>query len=185
MIVGGGIANTFIAAAGHSIGQSLYEPDLVPVAAKLIEQAAACGAQVPIPTDVVCAKAFSSDADAEIKAVSDIAVDDLVLDIGPDSAKKLAGLMADAGTIVWNGPVGVFEFAQFADGTRVLGYAIANSQAFSIAGGGDTVSAIDKFNLSENISYISTGGGAFLEFLEGKTLPAVDILQKRKGQLVT
>jgi len=185
LIVGGGIANTFIAAAGHSIGQSLYEPDLVPVAAKLIEQAAACGAQVPIPTDVVCAKAFSSDADAEIKAVSDIAVDDLVLDIGPDSAKKLAGLMADAGTIVWNGPVGVFEFAQFADGTRVLGDAIANSQAFSIAGGGDTVSAIDKFNLSENISYISTGGGAFLEFLEGKTLPAVDILQKRKGQLVT
>ena len=155
------------------------------MAVKLIEQAAARGAQVPIPTDVVCAKAFSSDAPAEIKAVSDIAADDLVLDIGPESAKHLASLMADAGTIVWNGPVGVFEFTQFADGTRVLGDAIANSQAFSIAGGGDTVAAIDKFNLSENISYISTGGGAFLEFLEGKTLPAVDILQKRKGQLVT
>ncbi len=185
LVVGGGIANTFIAAAGHSVGQSLYEADLVPVAAKLIEQAAARGAQVPIPTDVVCAKAFSSDAPAEIKAVSDIAADDLVLDIGPESAKHLASLMADAGTIVWNGPVGVFEFTQFADGTRVLGDAIASSQAFSIAGGGDTVAAIDKFNLSENISYISTGGGAFLEFLEGKTLPAVDILQKRKGQLVT
>lgn len=185
LVVGGGIANTFIAAAGHSVGQSLYEADLVPVAVKLIEQAAARGAQVPIPTDVVCAKAFSSDAPAEIKAVSDIAADDLVLDIGPESAKHLASLMADAGTIVWNGPVGVFEFTQFADGTRVLGDAIANSQAFSIAGGGDTVAAIDKFNLSENISYISTGGGAFLEFLEGKTLPAVDILQKRKGQLVT
>lgn len=185
LVVGGGIANTFIAAAGYSVGQSLYEADLVPVAAKLIEQAAARGAQVPIPTDVVCAKAFSSDAAAEIKAVSDIAEDDLVLDIGPESAKHLASLMADAGTIVWNGPVGVFEFTQFADGTRVLGDAIASSQAFSIAGGGDTVAAIDKFNLSENISYISTGGGAFLEFLEGKTLPAVDILQKRKGQLVT
>lgn len=185
LVVGGGIANTFIAAAGHSVGQSLYEADLVPVAAKLIEQAAARGAQVPIPTDVVCAKAFSSDAPAEIKAVSDIAADDLVLDIGPESAKHLASLMADAGTIVWNGPVGVFEFTQFADGTRVLGDAIASSQAFSIAGGGDTIAAIDKFNLSENISYISTGGGAFLEFLEGKTLPAVDILQKRKGQLVT
>ena len=185
LVVGGGIANTFIAAAGYSVGQSLYEADLVPVAAKLIEQANARGAQVPIPTDVVCAKAFSSDAAAEVKAVSDIAVDDLVLDIGPESAKHLASLMADAGTIVWDGPVGVFEFTQFADGTRGLGDAIANSQAFSIAGGGDTVAAIDKFNLSENISYISTGGGAFLEFLEGKTLPAVDILQKRKGQLVT
>ena len=185
LVVGGGIANTFIAAAGYSVGQSLYEADLVPVAAKLIEQANARGAQVPIPTDVVCAKAFSSDAAAEVKAVSDIAVDDLVLDIGPESAKHLASLMADAATIVWNGQVGVFEFTQFADGTRVLGDAIANSQAFSIAGGGDTVAAIDKFNLSENISYISTGGGAFLEFLEGKTLPAVDILQKRKGHLVT
>ena len=185
LVIGGGIANTFIAAAGHSVGKSLYEADLVPVAAKLIKQAAARGAEVPIPSDVVCAKAFSADAPAEIKAVSDIAADDLVLDIGPESAKHLASLMADAGTIVWNGPVGVFEIKQFAEGTRVLGDAIAKSQAFSIAGGGDTVAAIDKYNLSENISYISTGGGAFLEFLEGKTLPAVDILQKRKGQLVT
>ncbi|MDG0996442.1 MAG: phosphoglycerate kinase [Gammaproteobacteria bacterium] len=185
LVIGGGIANTFIAAAGHSVGKSLYEADLVPVAAKLIKQAAARGAEVPIPSDVVCAKAFSADAPAEIKAVSDIAVDDLVLDIGPESAKHLASLMADAGTIVWNGPVGVFEIKQFAEGTRVLGDAIAKSQAFSIAGGGDTVAAIDKYKLSENISYISTGGGAFLEFLEGKTLPAVDILQKRKGQLVT
>ena len=185
LVIGGGIANTFIAAAGHSVGKSLYEADLVPVAAELIKQAAARGAEVPIPSDVVCAKAFSADAPAEIKAVSDIAADDLVLDIGPESAKHLASLMADAGTIVWNGPVGVFEIKQFAEGTRVLGDAIAKSQAFSIAGGGDTVAAIDKYNLSENISYISTGGGAFLEFLEGKTLPAVDILQKRKGQLVT
>ena len=185
LVIGGGIANTFIAAAGHSVGKSLYEADLVPVAAKLIKQAAARGAEVPIPSDVVCAKAFSADAPAEIKAVSDIAADDLVLDIGPESAKHLASLMADAGTIVWNGPVGVFEIKQFAEGTRVLGDAIAKSQAFSIAGGGDTVAAIDKYKLSENISYISTGGGAFLEFLEGKTLPAVDILQKRKGQLVT
>jgi|TARA_B110000977_G_scaffold136920_1_gene173887 phosphoglycerate kinase len=185
LVIGGGIANTFIAAAGHSVGKSLYEADLVPVAAKLIKQAAARGAEVPIPSDVVCAKAFSADAPAEIKAVSDIAADDLVLDIGPESAKHLASLMADAGTIVWNGPVGVFEIKQFAEGTRVLGDAIAKSQAFSIAGGGDTVAAIDKYNLIENISYISTGGGAFLEFLEGKTLPAVDILQKRKGQLVT
>ena len=185
LVIGGGIANTFIAAAGHSVGKSLYEADLVPVAAELIKQAAARGAEVPIPSDVVCAKAFSADAPAEIKAVSNIAADDLVLDIGPESAKHLASLMADAGTIVWNGPVGVFEIKQFAEGTRVLGEAIAKSQAFSIAGGGDTVAAIDKYNLSENISYISTGGGAFLEFLEGKTLPAVDILQKRKGQLVT
>ena len=165
--------------------KALYEADLVPVAAELIKQAAARGAEVPIPSDVVCAKAFSADAPAEIKAVSDIAADDLVLDIGPESAKHLASLMADAGTIVWNGPVGVFEIKQFAEGTRVLGDAIAKSQAFSVAGGGDTVSLLNKYNLSENISYISTGGGAFLEFLEGKTLPAVDILQKRKGQLVT
>ena len=179
LVVGGGIANTFIAAAGYSVGKSLYEEDLVHVAKKLIESAKQRGADIPIPTDVVCAKEFSESAKAEIKGVSDVADDDMILDVGPQSAEHLSTVMQAAGTIVWNGPLGVFEIPQFAEATQTLSYAIANSQAFSIAGGGDTVAAIDKFNVADNISYISTGGGAFLEFLEGKLLPAVDILQQR------
>lgn len=179
LVIGGGIANTFIAAAGYSIGQSLYEEDLLGVAKKLIEQAQSSGTEIPIPTDVVCAKSFSKQAEAEIKSVDAVADDDLILDIGPDSCQRLAAIMKDAGTIVWNGPLGVFEFDNFAQGTKTLSQAIADSAAFSIAGGGDTVAAIDTFNIANNISYISTGGGAFLEFLEGKVLPAVEILQQR------
>ena len=179
LIVGGGIANTFIAAAGYSIGQSLHEHDLLPVAKSLITQAKDKGAAIPIPVDVVCAKEFSAHAQATVKAVSAVAEDDLILDIGPESCQQLAAIMQSAGTIVWNGPLGVFEFANFAHGTAMLSDAIAASAAFSIAGGGDTVAAIDKFIAADNISYISTGGGAFLEFLEGKTLPAVEILQQR------
>ena len=179
LVIGGGIANTFIAAAGYSIGQSLYEEDLLDVAKKLIEQARSSGTEIPIPTDVVCAKSFSKQAKAEIKSVDAVSDDDLILDIGPDSCQRLAAIMKDAGTIVWNGPLGVFEFDNFVQGTKTLSQAIADSAAFSIAGGGDTVAAIDKFNIANNISYISTGGGAFLEFLEGKVLPAVEILQQR------
>ena len=180
LVVGGGIANTFIAAAGYPIGKSLYEADLVSVAKELIEEAKQRGADIPIPTDVVCAKEFSDQADAQVKAVTEVEDDDLILDIGPDSAASLGAVMKAAGTIVWNGPVGVFEIPQFAGGTKVLAEAIAQSEAFSIAGGGDTVAAIDAFNISNSVSYISTGGGAFLEFLEGKLLPAVEILQQRK-----
>ncbi len=180
LVVGGGIANTFIAAAGYPIGKSLYEADLVSVAKALIEKAKQRGADIPIPTDVVCAKEFSDQADAQIKAVKDVEEDDLILDIGPESAANLATIMKAAGTIVWNGPVGVFEISQFSKGTEVLANAVAQSKAFSIAGGGDTVAAIDAFNVANDISYISTGGGAFLEFLEGKVLPAVEILQQRK-----
>lgn len=179
LVIGGGIANTFIAAAGYSIGQSLHEEDLVDVAKKFIQKAQATGTQIPIPVDVVCAKSFSKQAEAEIKSVDAVADDDLILDIGPESCKQLTALMKQAGTIVWNGPLGVFEFDNFAQGTKTLSQAIADSEAFSIAGGGDTVAAIDKFNIAKNISYISTGGGAFLEFLEGKVLPAVEILQQR------
>ena len=179
LVIGGGIANTFIAAAGYSIGQSLHEEDLVDVAKKFIQKAQATGTQIPIPVDVVCAKSFSKQAKAEIKSVDAVADDDLILDIGPESCKQLTALMKQAGTIVWNGPLGVFEFDNFAQGTKTLSQAIADSEAFSIAGGGDTVAAIDKFNIANNISYISTGGGAFLEFLEGKILPAVEILQQR------
>jgi len=179
LVIGGGIANTFIAAAGYSIGQSLHEEDLVDVAKKFIQKAQATGTQIPIPVDVVCAKSFSKQAEAEIKSVDAVADDDLILDIGPESCKQLTALMKQAGTIVWNGPLGVFEFDNFAQGTKTLSQAIADSEAFSIAGGGDTVAAIDKFNIANNISYISTGGGAFLEFLEGKILPAVEILQQR------
>ena len=179
LVVGGGIANTFIAAAGYPIGKSLYEEDLLDVAKQLIETAKQRGADIPIPTDVVCAKEFSESAVAEVKAVADVADDDMIFDVGPDSAKHLASVMQAAGTIVWNGPLGVFEIEQFSQATQTLSQAIANSQAFSIAGGGDTVAAIDKFNVAENVSYISTGGGAFLEFLEGKLLPAVEILQQR------
>lgn len=180
LVVGGGIANTFIAAAGYSVGKSLYEADLVDVAKQLIEKAKQRGAEIPIPTDVVCAKEFSETAAAEIKSVKYVADDDMILDLGPESAKHLSTVMQSAGTIVWNGPLGVFEIPQFAQATKTLSDAIATSQAFSIAGGGDTVAAIDKFEVAERISYISTGGGAFLEFLEGKTFPAVEILQQRK-----
>lgn len=179
LVVGGGIANTFIAAAGYAVGKSLYEADLVDVAKNLIENARQRNAEIPIPTDVVCAKEFSDSAEATIKSVADVEEDDLILDIGPESAAHLSKIMAAAGTIVWNGPVGVFEIKQFSQGTEVLSQSVADSQAFSIAGGGDTVAAIDTFNVANNISYISTGGGAFLEFLEGKLLPAVDILQQR------
>ena len=179
LVVGGGIANTFIAAAGYSIGQSLYEQDLVDVARKLIETARDKGADIPIPSDVVCAKEFSETAAAEIKPVDQVEDDDMILDIGPNSGMRLADIMQTAGTIIWNGPVGVFEISQFAEGTQVLSEAIAHSPAFSIAGGGDTVAAIDQFGIADKVSYISTGGGAFLEFLEGKLLPAVEILEQR------
>ena len=179
LIVGGGIANTFMLASGLQIGKSLAEPDLVAEARAIIELMAARGASVPIPTDVVCAKAFAADAVATVKPVAAVEDDDLILDIGPDTAAQLAAQIAGAGTIVWNGPVGVFEFDQFANGTKTLALAIADSKAFSIAGGGDTLAAIAKYGIPDKIGYISTGGGAFLEFLEGKTLPAVDILLQR------
>jgi len=179
LIVGGGIANTFIAAAGFPVGKSLYEADLIPEALRLIAAAKAAGAAIPIPTDVVCAKEFSETAAATVKQVADVADDDLILDIGPDTAQHYAEILKSAGTIVWNGPVGVFEIDQFGGGTETLSRAIAESPAFSIAGGGDTLAAIDKYGINDNISYTSTGGGAFLEFLEGKELPAVSILKSR------
>lgn len=179
LIPGGGIANTFIAAAGFPVGQSLYEPDLVAEAKRLMDMASDQGGEIPIPKDVVVAKEFSQTAEAKIKSVSEVEDDDLILDIGPDTAERYAEIINDAGTVVWNGPVGVFEFDQFAQGTRRLAESIADSSAFSIAGGGDTLAAVEKFAIAEHISYISTGGGAFLEFLEGKQLPAVAILQKR------
>ena len=179
LIVGGGIANTFMLAAGLKIGKSLAEADLVGEAKAIIDLMAARGAQVPIPEDVVCAKEFSPTAAATVKAVADVADDDMILDIGPKTAAKLAAQIAEAGTIVWNGPVGVFEFDQFGEGTKTLAMAIANSKGFSIAGGGDTLAAIAKYQITDKIGYISTGGGAFLEFLEGKTLPAVEILAQR------
>ena len=179
LIVGGGIANTFMLAAGLPIGKSLAEPDLVGEAKAIIDIMAARGATVPIPTDVVCAKAFSSTAVATVKSVHDVAADDLILDIGPETADTLAAQLLDAGTIVWNGPVGVFEFDQFGHGTQTLAMAIARSSGFSIAGGGDTLAAIAKYGIADKVGYISTGGGAFLEFLEGKVLPAVEILQQR------
>lgn len=179
LIVGGGIANTFIAAAGHGIGKSLYEADLVPEAQRLVAAAQAKGAAIPVPTDVVTASEFSPTAVAHHKAVSAVTADDMIFDIGPDTAAVFADIIANAGTIVWNGPVGVFEFDQFAAGTKALAQAIAASSAFSIAGGGDTLAAIDKYGIADKISYISTGGGAFLEFLEGKQLPAVAILEER------
>jgi phosphoglycerate kinase len=179
LIVGGGIANTFMLAAGLKIGKSLAEPDLLPAAKAVIEAMKARGADVPIPTDVVTAKTFSADAVATVKAATDVADDDLILDIGPVTAKKLADQLLKAGTIVWNGPVGVFEFAKFENGTKVIAQAIADSSAFSIAGGGDTLAAIAKYGIEDKVGYISTGGGAFLEVLEGKTLPAFEILAKR------
>ena len=179
LIVGGGIANTFIAAAGFPVGKSLYEADLIPEAQRLIAAAKKAGSDIPIPVDVVCAKEFSDSAIATIKKVADVEADDLILDIGPDTAKQYAEIIKSAGTIVWNGPVGVFEIEQFSHGTQTLATAIAESSAFSIAGGGDTLAAIDKYNINDQVSYTSTGGGAFLEFLEGKELPAVAILKSR------
>jgi phosphoglycerate kinase len=181
LIVGGGIANTFMKAVGLNIGKSLAEADLVGEAKSIIDKMAARGAQVPIPVDVVCAKAFSPTAAATVKDVKDVADDDMILDIGPKTAAQLAEQIGKAGTIVWNGPVGVFEFDQFAEGTKTLAQAIAASKGFSIAGGGDTLAAIAKYNIADQIGYISTGGGAFLEFLEGKTLPAVEILLQRSA----
>jgi phosphoglycerate kinase len=179
LIVGGGIANTFIAAAGYGVGKSLCEPDLIDTAKKIVAQAKARGADIPLPTDVVVAKQFMPDAEATVKAVDAVAEDDLILDIGPQTAAAYAALIAKAGTVVWNGPVGVFEFEAFGKGTETLAKAIAESPAFSIAGGGDTLAAVDKYGIADRVSYISTGGGAFLEFLEGKTLPAVAALEAR------
>ncbi len=179
LIVGGGIANTFLLAEGKPIGKSLAEADLIAEAKKIIDKLAARGASVPLPVDVVCAKEFSSSAAATTKGLDEVSADDMILDIGPKSGEMLAKLLASAGTIVWNGPVGVFEFDQFAGGTKAIARAIADSDAFSIAGGGDTIAAINKFGIADEVSYISTAGGAFLEFLEGKTLPAVAVLEQR------
>ena len=179
LIVGGGIANTFMLAAGLPIGKSLAEPDQIDQARAVIRKMQARGAAVPIPSDVVCATEFSAQAKATVKAAKDVGAEDLILDIGPQTSAQLTDILKNAGTIVWNGPVGVFEFEQFAQGTESLSRAIAASPGFSIAGGGDTLAAIEKFGITDKVGYISTGGGAFLEFLEGKTLPAVDILQKR------
>lgn len=179
LIVGGGIANTFMLAAGHNIGKSLAEHDLVKDAKSVMDAMKARGAEVPIPTDVVTAKTFAADAVATVKQASEVAEDDLILDIGPETAQKLASQLKQAGTIVWNGPVGVFEFSAFEQGTKTIAKAVAESSAFSIAGGGDTLAAIAKYGIEKNVSYISTGGGAFLEILEGKTLPALSILSQR------
>ena len=177
LVVGGGIANTFIAAQGHNVGKSLCEDDLIPTAQKLMQDC-----EIPVPTDVVCGKEFSETAAAETKASGAVVDDDMIFDIGPDSAQELADIMKNAGTIVWNGPVGVFEFDQFEGGTKTIAMAIAESDAFSIAGGGDTLAAVDKYDIEDKVSYISTGGGAFLEFLEGKKLPAVEILEQRAAE---
>lgn len=184
LIVGGGIANTFMLAAGLPIGKSLAEPDQVDQARAVMQKMQARGAAVPIPSDVVCAKEFSAQATATTKAAKDVSADDLILDIGPQTSAQLADILKNAGTIVWNGPVGVFEIEQFGHGTASVSHAIAQSAGFSIAGGGDTLAAIAKFGITDKVGYISTGGGAFLEFLEGKTLPAVDILQKRAAHPV-
>ncbi|QJR80216.1 phosphoglycerate kinase [Alteromonas pelagimontana] len=179
LIVGGGIANTFIAAQGYEVGKSLVETDLIEEAKRLVADAKANGGDIPVPTDVVVGKAFSESTPATLKAVDSIDADDMVFDIGPDSVAVLVDILKNAGTIVWNGPVGVFEFEQFSAGTKAIAQAIAESEAFSIAGGGDTLAAVDKYEIADKISYISTGGGAFLEFLEGKTLPAVAVLEEK------
>ncbi len=179
LIVGGGIANTFIAAGGDEVGNSLYEKDLISEASELLAAIQAKGGDIPVPTDVVVGQAFDKDTSATLRAVNEVQAGEMIFDVGPETTAKLCDIIKNAGTIVWNGPVGVFEFDQFAAGTQALGEAIANSSAFSIAGGGDTLAAVDKYGLSDRISYISTGGGAFLEFLEGKTLPAVAMLQRR------
>lgn len=182
LIPGGGIANTFIAAAGFNVGKSLVETDLIPEAKRLMAAAKADGNEIPVPTDVVVGKEFSESAEAIVKKVEDVEDDDMIFDIGPETSARFAEMMRSAGTVVWNGPVGVFEFDQFGEGTKSLGMAIADSSAFSIAGGGDTLAAVDKYGISEKVSYISTGGGAFLEFLEGKKLPAVAVLEERAKQ---
>lgn len=179
LIVGGGIANTFIAAAGYPVGKSLYEADLVDEAKRLTDAAKARGGDIPVPTDVVCAKEFAETAEATLKPAADVSEDDMIFDVGPDTSAAFADIIRNAGTIVWNGPVGVFEFDQFGAGTEAISRAIADSPAFSIAGGGDTLAAVDKYGIADKVSYISTGGGAFLEFLEGKTLPAVAMLEAR------
>ena len=181
LIVGGGIANTFIAAMGHGVGKSLVEADLVDTAREIMAAARARGAEIPVPTDVVVAPAFAADAPATVKAVDAVGADDMILDIGPRTSAAYAALIAKAGTVVWNGPVGVFEFDAFGHGTEAVARAIAASAAFSIAGGGDTLAAVDKYGIEDEVSYISTGGGAFLEFLEGKELPAVSALEARAG----
>jgi phosphoglycerate kinase len=179
LIVGGGITNTFLAALGFNVGKSLYEADMLDICRRLLDQSQKRGIVIPMPTDVVVAKELSATAEADVKPVGAVASDEMILDIGPDSAEQMAALVASAGTILWNGPVGVFEFEQFGEGTRTLANAIARSKAFSLAGGGDTLAAIEKYGIAESISYISTGGGAFLEFVEGKKLPAVEILERR------
>jgi phosphoglycerate kinase len=179
MVVGGGIANTFLAAIGKNVGKSLCEHDLIPTAQMLIKKMADRGASIPIAVDVVCGKKFDANEPAVLKDAGDVADDDMIFDIGPKSAQELADIIAKAGTIVWNGPVGVFEFDQFGEGTKTVSMAIANAKGFSLAGGGDTIAAIQKYDIYDKISYISTAGGAFLEYLEGKVLPAVDILEKR------
>ena len=179
LIVGGGIANTFLAATGVAVGKSLYESDLLDVARRLMEQARARGAEIPLPTDVVVAKELAATAHADVRSIHEVRADERILDIGPDTADRLSVMLQSAGTIIWNGPVGVFEFDQFGEGTRAIAQAIARSKAFSLAGGGDTLAAIEKYGVEDGISYISTGGGAFLEFVEGKKLPAVAALEER------
>lgn len=182
LIPGGGIANTFIAAAGYGVGKSLYEADLVDEAKRLTAAAESRGGEIPIPSDVVCGKEFSETAEATLKPVAQVAEDDMILDVGPETSARFADILKTAGTIVWNGPVGVFEFDQFGAGTEAIAHAIAESSAFSIAGGGDTLAALDKYGVKDKISYVSTGGGAFLEFLEGKKLPAVVVLEERAAE---
>ena len=182
LVVGGGIANTFLAAMGHNVGKSLYEADLVETAKTLIKKMEARGASIPIATDVVCAKEFAETAEATLKDASEVSDDDMIFDVGPDSAKVLADIIAKAGTIIWNGPVGVFEFDQFGEGTKTVSMAIANSPGFSLAGGGDTIAAIQKYDIYDKVTYISTAGGAFLEYLEGKTLPAVAMLEAQAAK---
>jgi phosphoglycerate kinase len=179
LIVGGGIANTFLAATGVNVGKSLHEAEMLDIARKLIDQARARGAEIPLPTDVVVAKEFAATAHADIRSIHDVGANEMVLDIGPDTAERFSAMLQTAGTIVWNGPVGVFEFDQFGEGTLAIANAIARSKAFSLAGGGDTLAAIEKYGVEDGISYISTGGGAFLEFVEGKKLPAVAMLEER------
>lgn len=179
LIVGGGIANTFLAAQGHNIGKSLAEIEMIDIAKALLKRSAEVNVDIPLPTDVVVATEFSASAEADVKSIREVAANEMILDIGPDTAERFAHMCAGAGTVVWNGPIGVFEFDQFGEGTRTLAQAIARSSAFSIAGGGDTLAAIEKYRVEDDISYISTGGGAFLEFLEGKKLPAVAVLEER------
>ena len=183
LIVGGGIANTFLAATGVKVGKSLHEAEMLDVARKLLEQARAKGTEIPLPTDVVVAREFAATAHADVRSIHDVRDDEMILDIGPDTAERFSALLESAETIIWNGPVGVFEFDQFGEGTRAIANAIARSKAFSLAGGGDTLAAIEKYGVEDGISYISTGGGAFLEFVEGKQLPAVAILEERAREV--